>query len=150
MSEHEKHTGFLRQCICYDESVRRQELHERITRIQRDMRCVRRAVWLMAILVALILAGVGYGVLLVDNFPYNMPQFMINLGFWLGLGSLISLLAFIFLGMFHRWKLNQQREECRQRVAKLLELRLGKPVGMPSPDTGTIESAGRILGTSVN
>ena len=46
MSEHQKHTEFLRHCILYDESAKRQELHERITQIQRDARCVRRAVWL--------------------------------------------------------------------------------------------------------
>ena len=104
MSDHEKHTEFLRQCILYDESTRRQELHERITRIQRDARCVRRAVWLMAMLIALVVAGLGYEVILVDNFPYNLPQLIINLVCALGMGSLISLLAFMGLGMVYRSK----------------------------------------------
>ena len=128
MSDHEKHTEFLRQCILYDESARRQELHEGITQIQRDARCVRRATWLMAMLIALVVAGLGYEVILVDNFPYNLPQLIINLVCALGIGSLISLLAFMGLGMVYRTKLDQQREECRQLVARLLESRLGKPV----------------------
>ena len=128
MSDHEKHTEFLRQCILYDESARRQELHEGITQIQRDARCVRRAAWLMAMLIALVVAGLGYEVILVDNFPYNLPQLIINLVCALGIGSLISLLAFMGLGMVYRMKLDQQREECRQLVARLLESRLGKPV----------------------
>jgi hypothetical protein len=134
MSEHEKHTEFLRQCILYDESARRQELHERITRIQRDARCVRRAVWLMALLIALVVAGLAYEVTLVDNFPYNLPQLFINLVCALGIGSLISLMTFMGLGMVYRRKLDQQREECRQLVSRLLESRLGKPVTTPLQD----------------
>ncbi len=134
MSEHQKHTEFLRQCILYDESARRQELHERITHIQRDARCVRRAAWLMAMLIALVVAGLGYEVILVDNFPYNLPQLIINLVCALGIGSLISLLAFMGLGIVYRMKLDQQREECRQLVARLLESRLGKPVTTPLRD----------------
>ena len=134
MSEHQKHTEFLRQCILYDESARRQELHEGITQIQRDARCVQRAAWLMAMLTALVVAGLGYAVILMDNFPYNIPQFIINIICGLGLGSLISLLAFVGLGMIYRRKLDQQREECRQLVARLLESRLGKPGTTPLRD----------------
>jgi len=128
MSEHQIHTDFLRQCILYEEGAGRQELEEGIARVQRDARCVRRAAWLMAILIALIVIGLGYGTVLVDNFPYNAPQFVVNLIFAVGLGALISLLAFAGLGMVYRKKLDQHREECRQRVARLLESRLGKPV----------------------
>jgi hypothetical protein len=134
MSEHQKHTEFLRQCILYDECDRRQKLVEEIAQIQRDARCVRRAVWLMAILIALIVAGLGYEIILVDNFPYNMPQFIFNIICGLGLGLLISLLAFMVLGMVYRMKLHQQWEECRQLVAKLLESRLGKPATTPLRD----------------
>jgi type VI protein secretion system component VasF len=144
MSEHQKHTEFLRQCIRYDESATRQELEEGITRVQRDARCVKRAVWLMAILTALVVAGLGYGTVLVANFPYNAPQAIVNLIYALGLGALISLVVFAGLGMGYRWKLDQRREECRQKIAKLLESRLGKPVTTPSQDAGTIASAERI------
>lgn len=135
MSEHEKHTKFLSQCIRYDESARRQKLAEEIHQIQRDSRCVQRAVWLMALTTALIVAGLGYGTVLADNFPYNMPQFIINLICGLGLGSLVCLLTFICLGMFYRWKLNQRREECRQLVTRLLESRLGWPLATRLQDT---------------
>ena len=150
MSDHQKHTEFLRECIRYDESARRQELMTEIVRIQCDARCVRRAVWLMAMLAALALLGLGYGTILVDNFPYNTPQFIVNLVWALGLGALISLVAFMGLGMVYRWKLNQRREECRQRVARLLESRLGKPVATPLLDPGTIVSADRMRAPSAN
>ena len=144
MSDHQKHTEFLRDCIRYDESTRRHELLEEIVRIQRDARCVRRALWLMAILIVLAAFGYGYGMALVNNFPYNIPQFIINTFCVLVLSSLISILAFAGLGMIYRTKLDQRREECRRIVTRLLETRLGKTVTTRSPDTGTTVSAGRI------
>jgi len=134
MSEHQKHTEFLRHCLRYGESTEHQALEEKITQIQRDERCVQRAVWLMAILTALVVAGLGYPVILVENFPYSAPQFIVNIICALGVASLICLLVFVGLGMAYRKKLDQQREECRQLVARLLESRLGKPVTTPLRD----------------
>jgi hypothetical protein len=100
------------------------------------------------------LAGLGYGTVLVANFPHNAPQFVVNLIYALGLGSLISLLAFAGLGLVYRWKLDQRREECRQRVARLLESRLGKPLAAPLHDNrnggrdgGTARVAGEVNGS---
>jgi hypothetical protein len=126
MSEHERHTEFLRECILYEESDERQELVKGITQVQREARCVRRAAWLMAILIGLVAACLGYGTIFVYNFPDDAPQFLVNLICALGLGALISLVAFVGLGMVYHLKLNQRREECRQRVARLLKSRLGK------------------------
>jgi hypothetical protein len=134
MSEHEKHTDFLRQCLLYDESARRDELVKEIARIQRDLRCVQRAMWLMVMLGALVVAFIGYGTVLVQDFPYNTSQFIINLIFAVGMGVLISLFAFAGLWMAYRWKLDLRREECRQMVTKLLESRLGKPVSTSPQD----------------
>lgn len=142
MSEHQKHTEFLRQCIRYDDSAGRQNLVAEIARIQCDMRCVRCAAWLMAILIALAVAGLGYGAVLVKNFPYNTPQFILNLIYALGVGALISLLAFAGLWMFYRWKLDMRREQCRQMVTKLLESRLGKPVATPLRENRAREGDG--------
>ena len=132
MSEHQKHTEFLRHCLRYGESTEHQALEKEITRIQRDERCVQRAVWLMAILTAFAVAGLGYPVILVENFPSNVPQFTLNLVCALGVASLICLLAFVGLGMAYRRKLDHRREECRQLVTKLLASRLGKPVPTPA------------------
>jgi uncharacterized BrkB/YihY/UPF0761 family membrane protein len=123
---------------------------EEIVRIQRDARCVRRAVWLMAMLAALAVIGLGYGVILVSNFPNNFPQFILNTFSVLAVSWLVCILAFAGLGMVYRWKLDRRREECRQIVTKLLESRLGKPATTPLRDTGTIVSAGRMHVTSAN
>jgi len=150
MSDHQKHTEFLRHCIRYDGSARRQELMEEIVRIQCDARCVRRAVWLMAISAALAAFGLGYGVILVDNFPNNVPQFIINTFGVLAVSWLICILAFAGLGMVYRWKLDRRREECRQIVTRLLESRLGKTVVTPLQFAEPIVSASRMRATSMS
>lgn len=134
MSEHQRETAFLRRCILYDESAARQELEEGITQIQRDARCVQRAVWLMALLTALAVDGLCYAAVLADNFPYNKPQFIINIICALGVGSLICLVVFVGLGMVYRRRLDQRRKDCRQLVTRLLESRLGKAVTTPLQD----------------
>jgi len=45
--------------------------------------------------------------------------------------SLISLVAFVVLGMVYRKMLDRRREQCRQLVTRLLESRLGSPVSAP-------------------
>jgi hypothetical protein len=131
MRDHHQHTEFLKHCLRYDESARCRELAQDISRIQRDERCVQRAAWLMAVLTALAVAGLAYPALLLENFRYGAPQLIVTLVGALGLGSLVSLVAFAGLGLSYRKRLDQRREECRQRVAKLLESRLGKPLPTP-------------------
>ena len=127
MSDHHKQTEFLKRCLRYDESAGGQELERQISRIQRDERCVRRAVWLMAILAALAAAGLAYPAILLANFPYSAPQTIVNIICALGVASLASLVAFVVLGMVYRKMLDRRREECRLLVARLLESRLGNP-----------------------
>ena len=135
MSEHQKHTEFLRHCLRHGESTEHRALDEEITQIQRDERCVQRAVWLMAIVTALAVAGICYPAVLVESFPYNVPQFILNLICALGAASLVCLLFFVCLGMVYRKKLNLRREECRKMVTRLLEFRLGKPVVTPGRES---------------
>lgn len=133
MSEHQRETAFLRHCISYDESLERQKLDEGLTQIQRDERCIRRAVWLMAVLAALAMVGLGYAAVLIENFPQGLSQPVAKIISALGLASMVCLVVFVGLRMVYRMKLDQRREECRQLVTKLLESRLGKPVAVSSP-----------------
>jgi len=134
MSEHQKETAFLRQCILYDNSAERVGLEDRISRVQRDGLCLRRAMWLMALLAAMALACLGYGLIFVENVFYNTPQLIIAIICAVGVGSLFCLLVFLGLGIAYRNNLDQRREECRHLVTRLLESRLGKPVAAPLRD----------------
>jgi hypothetical protein len=141
-SKPHRETEFLRHCLRYDENAKHQALDKKITHMQRDERCVGRAVWLMAGLTALTVAGLGYGVVLVDNFPYNTPQYIINIICALGLASMFCLVVFVGIRMVYRMKLDQRREECRQLVTRLLKSRLGQPVAVNPP--GVVNEPGNV------
>ena len=130
MSEHQKDTAFLTQIISYDETDERRILAEHIARLQRDERCVRRAIWLMLLVTALALAGIGYGAVFRLH-PMNLTQFMTQLGIKvlsaLALGSLISVVTFMGLGASYRSELAKRRDECRRLAAKFMESRFGAP-----------------------
>ena len=138
MSDHQRETAFLRQVILYDDTAERHKLEESITQLQGNERCVRRAVWLMALLVALSMAGLCYSTVFLADLPQNMSQLvtpLISKVFCaFGLGSLICLVSFLGLAAAYRKHLDQRREECRRLAAKLLESRLGKPRAMPLPE----------------
>jgi hypothetical protein len=132
-SENHRETAFLRHLILYDDTAEGHKLDERITQIQRNEHAVRRAVWVMALLSAVAVIGLGYAAVLLEDFPQNKSQLVIKMFSALGLGSLISLLAFVGLWIIYRAELKRRREECRRMVTKLLQSRLGKPHTMPVP-----------------
>ena len=125
MSDHQRETAFLRQCILYEDTVERHNLDARLTQAQRDERCVRGTVWLMALLSALAIAGLCYSAVFLADFPQDKSHLTLKAFGALGLASLISLLVFGGFWGVHRKELAQRREECRRMAAKLLESRLG-------------------------
>jgi hypothetical protein len=136
-SERQKETIFLRRCIRYEESAASRQLEERIAHAQRNEFCLHRARWSVAFLTALAVACLGYEAVFQDSFPLRMPvfnsQLVTTVVRTLGLGSLISLLAFTFLGLVFHHELNKRREEGRRFVTSLLEVRLGH-TRLPHPN----------------
>ena len=142
MSEHQKQTSFLRECLLYDDTPDRHKLEEKIANIQKDERCIRRAVWLMALFAALAISGVCYYVVFLLDNPLSMSQLLthaISKVFCaVALGSLICMLAFMGLGAVYRKDLDQRREECRRLARKLMESRLGKPRALKDTASETL------------
>jgi formate hydrogenlyase subunit 3/multisubunit Na+/H+ antiporter MnhD subunit len=136
MSDHQRETAFLRQCILYDDTEERHRLEEKITQIERDERIVRRAVWLMALLAALAMAGLGYVAIFLAQYPLNVSQlstqFFVKALCAVGAGSLACLFLFLGLGAVYRRELDHHREDCRRLALKVLELRLGQPYDIPA------------------
>jgi hypothetical protein len=127
MSEHQKDTEFLTHLISYDDTDERRILAERIANLQRDERCVRRAIWLMALFAALAVAGICYAAVFLFH-PMNLAQFMMQLTIKilcaLGLGSLICVLAFHAMCVSYRKELAGTRDECRRLAIRIMEDRL--------------------------
>jgi formate hydrogenlyase subunit 3/multisubunit Na+/H+ antiporter MnhD subunit len=127
MSEHQKDTEFLTHLISYDDTDERRILAERIAGLQRDERCVRRAIWLMALFAALSVAGICYAAVFLFH-PMNLAQFMMQFTIKVlcavGLGSLICVLAFHAMCVSYRKELAGTRDECRRLAIKIMEERL--------------------------
>jgi hypothetical protein len=132
MSEHQKETAFLRQIIRFDDTDERHELEAGMVRVQRDQRSVCRAAWIVALFAALGMAGLAYGAIFQESFPYGPSQLLVNVICELGLGALISLAAFGVLLATYRRRLNRLRAGCRGLVMKLLECKHGPPRPLPA------------------
>jgi hypothetical protein len=126
-SGHQREMSFLRHLMLYSDPEQRREMEEQLSRTERKERCARRAVWLMTVLIALALVGLGYAALLLEDFPPNTSQFLTRVFCALGLASLVSLLAFGAFWLVSRGELNERREECRRLITRIMESRLGKP-----------------------
>jgi hypothetical protein len=131
MSEKEWNTDLLTQCIRYDDSGEIHKHEEKISQIQKEERCLRRAVWLMAALAGFALVGAGHSFILLEDLPPYKSDAIMQVFGVLGVASLISLLAFAGLLVVRRYQLGEQREQCRRVVMKLLAARIGSDVAKP-------------------
>ncbi len=127
MSEHQVETVFLRRLILYTGCEEPLKLEKSIAQVLHDARCVQRCAWAMALFLLLGCAGVVFGVILDENFPYNVPQPVVHAFCDLFLASLICLMTFVGLLVLYRIKLNRLRGECRNLLRAFLEAHLGDP-----------------------
>ena len=127
MTEYQRETAFLRRLVVLDTTGEGRQLETSIAQVQLDERCIKRAAWLMALLILLSAVGLAYGAVLVEDLPYGKSQLVLKFIYVLGLTSLICLAAFAFLLMAYRRKSNELREKSRQLITKLLEPQLGEP-----------------------
>lgn len=151
MSQHQREMTYLRQCIAYDDTAERHEVEAKITQAERDERCVRRAVWLMAVVAALAAVGVGYAAVLLEDYPDNVARFcthpVVRVSLALGLASGISMLGFAGVWALYCKSLNERREECRRLAARFLESRLGKPCHTPLSGSTVIDQENDVNGS---
>ena len=127
LSGHQREMSFLRHLLLYDETDEGHELEGKIAQAQSKECSARRAVWLMGILTAMAVVGLGYSAILLEDFPQNKTQVLMRIFYALGSASLVSLLAFAAFWMVCLGELNEQRERCRRFVTRIVESRLGKP-----------------------
>src|SRR3954467_15344348 len=95
MTERQKETKFLKALILCDDSAQGRQLQDRIKSAEKDERCIRGAVGLVAVLALLSLSGLGYSAV----FAPQTVQFSSFIGTKvccaLGLGSAICVTIFL-------------------------------------------------------
>ena len=96
--EHKTEHTFLKQLIVHDASEASRLLQNDLTQAERDEKCIRRAVFSMVVLFMLSLAGLGYCAILLPDVFRNPSHLVMRSVCYLGLGSLMSQVA--FLGYF--------------------------------------------------
>ena len=131
--EHQREMTFLRTLMLYDTTDERHIREENIERAERSERCVRRAMYLMAVLAAMSVAGLVYSVILLEELPPNQSQLILRVFCVIGLAAVVSFLTFVAFWRIAHGNLNDQRDECRRLVSKIVESRLGKPSIVPLP-----------------
>jgi uncharacterized integral membrane protein len=133
MSERQKHTEFLKHCLRYDDNSDRHDLHQKLSRIQHEMRVVKRSVGLLALVIILAVAGLVCAPILLKESSPGKQHLVVNLLLALIAGSLISVAVFTALWLSFRRQLHRWREESRQLVKRLLAARLGEAGEPPAP-----------------
>lgn len=113
----------LELCAVPDSVADRQKLEERLGEVQRNVRCVWRAVQLMVFLTAFAIVGIAYSTVLIPDWPQTMEQFLM---FWpvkahcaLGCASLSCAFVFFGLGLLYRRELSGLGSECRRLASEV-------------------------------
>src|SRR5687767_10746423 len=74
----EAETVSLQPSLPSGATLERLKLEEQLSEVQRDARCVRRAVQLMVFLTGLALVGLGHSTILMPDWPQTMSQFLMQ------------------------------------------------------------------------
>ena len=114
----------LAECIRRDASGEIHKHHENIAQLEKDERCLRRAVVIMAALAGFALVGAGHSFILLDDVSTAQMRTVLHLFAVLGVASGISLIAFATLWIGRRYQLGDQRDYGRRLSMKLLATRL--------------------------
>jgi hypothetical protein len=114
-------TGLLKHTIDSNDILEHRKLVEKIAQVERDERCVQRVVLLTAGFTALTVVGLGYGLILQEDFAVGAPSFVARLLCEIALAALFSLVGIVSLWLVYRSKLNGLTRDCRRLVTQLLE-----------------------------
>lgn len=123
MTERQKQAVFLKNLLCSAGSEEHRHLHERITNVEKDVRCMKGACKLAGLAVLAALAGLGYCAVLLPEFFDNTVPLPVRVLRALALASGVSLVGFFAMTMRHCRLLHQLHDEARQLVASLVQLR---------------------------
>ena len=119
MSEREKQNRFLKELIGSDDSNQCRELKQKISKAERDERCVRTAVILVTLVALLSAAGLAYSAVLVPEFFHNSKPLVVKVFSVLVLTCVIALGGFLVFWWWYRGICNRLYQECRTWLRSL-------------------------------
>ena len=132
ITAHKKTGAFLKALIINLSSEECLQLYDMLDKAEREEKCIRRAVFLMVVLLMISVAGLGYCALLVPEVFRNPTHPLMRSLSVLGLGSLISQVVFLGYLLSHRTGLARLHKECQRRVLALARAQL-KATAAPNP-----------------
>jgi hypothetical protein len=116
---HKKPGAFLKALLLSQDSEEHRQLYDNLEKAEREEKCLRRAIFLMVVLLMISVAGLGYCALLLPEVFHNPTHLLMRSLFVLGLGSLISQVLFLGYLIWHRSVVIRLHEECRRLVLAL-------------------------------
>ncbi len=138
-------TGILKHSIDSNNTLEHRKLVERIAQVERDERCVQRVVSLTAGFTGLAVVGVGYGLILQEDFAVGPLSFVARLLCEIALASLFSLMGMVGLWLVYRSKLNGLTRDCRRLVIELLECRQELSLGDGARENSSLKETGAAI-----
>jgi len=133
MTAHKKPGAFLKALILHLDREERRQLYDNLVEAERDEKCIRRAMFLMIVLLMVSVAGLGYCALLLPEVFHNPTHLLMRSLAVLGLGSLISQVVFLAYLLWHRTVVTRLHEECRRLVLALAQSQLKVPIASSLP-----------------
>ncbi len=133
MSERQKQCDFMKALMLYEDTEERRRLEAKISKAERDEKCVWRVLFLVLVLELISFAGLGYSAVFMPEFFQNTKPLLVKLFCTLGLSAAICLLVFGGYWLWHREVLNGLHEECRRVIRAALDDRY--KANSPSPAT---------------
>jgi hypothetical protein len=127
MTAHKKPGAFLKALLLHLDREERRQLYDNLAKAEREGKCIRRAVFLMVVLLMVSVAGLGYCAILLPEVFRNPTHLLVRSLSVLGLGSLISQVVFLGYLFWHRTVVTRLHEECRRLVLALAQSQFRLP-----------------------
>jgi hypothetical protein len=120
MSENQKQTAFFKALIREAKTPAERQLRDRILKAEGDVRCCRRAMLKVLVLVAVSVIGGLYTAIIMPEVVLQHNHSLKKVFEILTIGSLLSLVTFAGFWLYYRAVLFQVHSECRRMLFSML------------------------------
>jgi hypothetical protein len=131
--------AFLQALLLPLDCEKRRQLFDNLATVERDAKCIHRAVVLMVVLLLLSVAGLGYCALLLPEVFYDPTHLLMRSLSVLLLGSFISQAVCLGYLLWHRTVVTRLHVECRRVILALARSQFeasgisSLAIGIPAP-----------------